>query len=51
MRQNNPCEAYSRDGKVEIYRTLDDQTVLNAALDDTHGFVAHGDGVMIIDEI
>lgn len=34
-----------------IYRTLDDQTLLNSALDDPHGFVAHGDHLMIIDEI
>jgi hypothetical protein len=34
-----------------IYRTLDDLTLLNAALDDPHGFVDHGDELMIIDEI
>ena len=34
-----------------IYRTLDDLTLLNAALDDPHGFVAHGDDLMIIDEV
>ena len=34
-----------------IYRTLDDQTLLSAALDDPHGFVAHGDTMMIIDEV
>lgn len=34
-----------------IYRTLDDLTLLNAAIDDPHGFVAHGDELMVIDEI
>lgn len=34
-----------------LYRTLDDVTLLNAALDDPHGFVAHDDGLMIIDEV
>ena len=34
-----------------IYRTLDDLTLLNAALDDPHGFVAHGDELMVIDEV
>jgi predicted AAA+ superfamily ATPase len=34
-----------------IYRTLDDTTLMNAALSDPHGFVDHGDGLMIIDEI
>jgi uncharacterized protein len=38
-------------GEGSIYRTLDDQTLLNAAIDDPHGFVSHGDGVMIIDEV
>jgi uncharacterized protein len=39
------------EGQGALYRTLDDQTLLNAALDDPHGFVAHGDNLMIIDEI
>ncbi|MDI7776682.1 ATP-binding protein [Asticcacaulis sp. EMRT-3] len=39
------------EGSDAIYRTLDDQTLLNAALDDPHGFVAHGDNLMIIDEV
>jgi predicted AAA+ superfamily ATPase len=34
-----------------IYRTLDDVTLLSAARTDPHGFVAHGDGLMVIDEI
>jgi predicted AAA+ superfamily ATPase len=34
-----------------IYRTLDDITLLDAALSDPHGFVHHGDELMIIDEI
>ena len=34
-----------------VYRTLDDQTLLNSAIDDPHGFVAHGDNLMIIDEV
>ena len=38
-------------GARAIYRTLDDQTLLNAALEDPHGFVAHGDQLMIIDEV
>lgn len=29
-------------GEGTIYRTLDDQTLLNSALEDPHGFVAHG---------
>ena len=34
-----------------IYRTLDDLALLAAAQADPHGFVAHGDGLMVIDEI
>lgn len=34
-----------------IYRTLDDQTLLNAALSDPRGFVRHGDELMVIDEV
>ena len=34
-----------------IYRTLDDVGLLAAARADPHGFVAHGDGLMVIDEI
>jgi len=34
-----------------IYRTLDDVTLLDSALDDPHGFVHHDDELMIIDEI
>ena len=34
-----------------LYRTLDDQTLLNAALDDPSGFVAHNDELMVIDEV
>lgn len=34
-----------------IYRTLDDTTLLRAALEDPAGFVEHGDELMIIDEI
>lgn len=34
-----------------IYRTLDDVALLAAARADPHGFVAHGDGLMVIDEI
>lgn len=34
-----------------LYRTLDDAGLLAAALADPHGFVAHGDGLMVIDEI
>lgn len=34
-----------------IYHTLDDVTLLDAALNDPHGFVRHGDELMIIDEI
>lgn len=37
--------------KKIIYRTLDDTTLLNAALDDPESFVRHGDDLMIIDEI
>jgi uncharacterized protein len=36
---------------LAIYRTLDDVALLTAALADPHGFVAHGDELMIIDEI
>ncbi|ESQ85365.1 ATP-binding protein [Asticcacaulis benevestitus] len=41
----------AKDGEGAVYRTLDDQTLLNSALDDPHGFVAHGDNLMIIDEV
>ena len=34
-----------------LYRTLDDVTLLAAALDDPHGFIRHGNELMIIDEI
>lgn len=34
-----------------IYRTLDDVALQSAARADPHGFVAHGDGLMVIDEI
>ena len=34
-----------------IYRTLDDVALLAAARADPHGFVAHGNGLMVIDEI
>jgi len=34
-----------------IYRTLDDVTLLESALTDPHGFVHHGNELMIIDEI
>ncbi|QQZ29578.1 ATP-binding protein [Thiothrix subterranea] len=34
-----------------VYRTLDDTTLLAAALSDPHGFVRHGDNLMIIDEV
>ncbi len=34
-----------------IYRTLDDVTLLDAALSDPHGFVRHGNQLMIIDEV
>ncbi len=34
-----------------IYRTLDDPTLLNAALSDPQGFIRHDDQLMIIDEI
>ncbi len=34
-----------------IYRTLDDVGLLAAARTDPHGFVAHDDGLMVIDEI
>lgn len=33
------------------YRTLDDPTLLNAAMSDPQGFVRHDDGLMIIDEV
>lgn len=38
-------------GTGSIYRTLDDATLLNAALSDPRGFVRHNDGTMIIDEV
>lgn len=34
-----------------IYRTLDDVTLLEAAINDPHGFVHHDNELMIIDEI
>jgi predicted AAA+ superfamily ATPase len=34
-----------------IYRTLDDVALQAAARADPHGFVAHGAGLMVIDEI
>jgi predicted AAA+ superfamily ATPase len=34
-----------------IYRTLDDLTLLDAAVNDPQGFVYHGDELMIIDEV
>ena len=34
-----------------IYRSLDDVTLLEAALSDPHGFVAHDEHLMIIDEV
>jgi uncharacterized protein len=34
-----------------IYRTLDDIAMQKAAKADPHGFVAHGDGLMVIDEV
>ena len=34
-----------------IYRTLDDVTLLDAALSDPRGFVRHADELMIIDEV
>jgi predicted AAA+ superfamily ATPase len=34
-----------------IYRSLDDITLLEAALSDPHGFVKHGSELMIIDEV
>lgn len=33
------------------YRTLDDPTLLNAAISDPQGFVRHGDELMIVDEV
>ena len=36
---------------VGSYYTLDDEILLNAAKEDPSGFVAHGDDLMIIDEI
>lgn len=37
--------------KKTPYRTLDDVTLLNAALNDPHSFVAHGNELLIIDEV
>jgi predicted AAA+ superfamily ATPase len=37
--------------KNTIYRTLDDPTLLNAALTDPQGFVRHDNELMIIDEV
>lgn len=34
-----------------IYRTLDDATLLDAALNDPQGFVRHGNELMIVDEV
>jgi predicted AAA+ superfamily ATPase len=34
-----------------IYLTLDDVTLLDSAINDPHGFVRHGDNLMIIDEV
>lgn len=34
-----------------IYRTLDDETLLNAAQDDPQGFVRHNSRLMVIDEV
>ncbi len=34
-----------------IYYTLDDTTLLDAAINDPHGFVQHGSQLMIIDEV
>ena len=34
-----------------IYHTLDDPTLLNAAMSDPQGFVRHDDALMIIDEV
>ena len=34
-----------------IYRTLDDQEMRQAARDDPVGFVRHGDGLLIVDEV
>ena len=34
-----------------VYRTLDDPRSLGFALDDPVGFVRHGDGLMVIDEV
>ena len=45
------AKAIAKTGRAVDYRTLDDQTLLNAAIDDPHGFVAHGDNLMIIDEV
>ncbi len=36
---------------LKIYRTLDDVTLLQAAKNDPHTFVSHGNELMIIDEI
>lgn len=38
-------------GEDAIFRTLDDITLLEAALSDPHGFVHHNDNLMIIDEV
>lgn len=38
-------------GEGTIYRTLDDQTLLNSAIEDPQSFVAHGNELMIIDEV
>ena len=34
-----------------VYRTLDDATLRDSALNDPIGFVNHGDGLMVIDEV
>lgn len=51
MWKNDSRSTCRRSREGAVYRTLDDQTLLNAALDDPHGFVAHGDNLMIIDEV
>ncbi len=43
--------AKSLKSKKIIYRTLDNITLLNAALDDPESFIRHGNDLMIIDEI
>ena len=38
-------------GDDAIFRSLDDITLLDAALSDPNGFVHHADNLMIIDEV